>query len=291
MLERVCILIIMNKLKREKRVAILRALVEGCSMRSTSRMIGCSINSVTRLLVLAGKAAERHQHEIMQNLTCERLQIDEIWSFCGSKQKNVPEELKDVWGHGDVWTWTAIDAETKLVPAWHVGWRNAEDAEEFIADLASRLANRPQLTTDGLKVYIKAVKDAFGGDIDYAMLRKVYGSSQEAEKRYSPAVCTGVEHDVVSGAPDPEHISTSFVERQNLTMRMCMRRFTRLTNAFSKKIQNHEHAIALHFWHYNLSRPHKTLRCTPAMAAGVTDRLWDLGDLVDLIDEDDKNSN
>lgn len=278
----------MNRLPKNKRIQILSALVEGCSMRSVSRMTGVSINTVVKLLRDAGAAAKSHHDKIMQNLPCRRIQVDEIWSFCYAKQKNVPDEMKGIFGVGDVWTWTAIDADAKLVPAWHVGWRNAEDAAEFISDLAARLSHRIQLTSDGHRPYIQAVEDAFGCEIDYAVLTKLYGNDKNEEKRYSPAVCTGVKKNKIAGAPDESHISTSFVERQNLTMRMCMRRFTRLTNGFSKKVENHERAIALHFWYYNMCRIHKTLRVTPAMEAGITDRVWSFDDLIQLIDE---NSN
>lgn len=217
----------------------------------------------------------------MRNLPCKRLQADEIWSFVYAKAKNVkPEHFEDGGYAGDVWTWVALDADTKLVPCWTIGGRDAVTAREFIADLASRLANRVQLTTDGHKVYLNAVDNAFGNNIDYAMLVKVYGESAESEKRYSPAVCTGSKQQTVTGNPDPKHISTSYVERQNLTMRMSMRRFTRLTNAFSKKVENHAAALALFYMHYNFVRVHQTLRVTPAMAAGVTQRLWTIADIV-----------
>lgn len=240
---------------------------------------------MVKLLRELGAACSRYQDETLRGLKCERLQVDEIWSFCYAKQKNVPEKFKDVFGFGDVWTWTAIDADTKLVPAWHVGGRSAEDAAQFISDLASRLAHRVQLTSDGHKPYLQVVEDAFGSEIDYAVLIKLYGSDPEAEKRYSPAKCTGTEVAVVQGKPDPEHISTSYVERQNLTMRMGMRRFTRLTNAFSKKVENHIAAISLHFMYYNFCRVHKTLRVTPAMETGVSDHAWGIDELIDLLDE------
>jgi IS1 family transposase len=276
----------MNKLDPAKRVSILSALVEGNSLRSTTRMVGCSINTVTKLLVDAGTACAKYQHETLRNLTCRRIECDEIWNFCYAKQKNVAPEKQGILGYGDVWTWVAIDAETKLVPSYLVGSRDAMHASHFIADLAARLTHRVQLTTDGLKLYVNAVEDAFGGAIDYAMLVKMYGNEtgNTAEARYSPGECTGTRKDIISGSPDPAKISTSFSERQNLTMRMRMRRFTRLTNAFSKKLANLEAAVSLHFMHYNFIRRHMTLRVTPAMAAGVTQKLMTLEDLVDLID-------
>ena len=218
----------------------------------------------------------------MKNLPCKRIQVDEIWSFVGAKQKNVPDGKQDEMG--DVWTWTAICADTKLVPSWLVGGRDAEYANAFMADLASRLASRVQLTSDGHKPYLKAVEGALGWDVDYSMLVKHYGASpDQPNTRYSPAVCTGCDKQIVKGDPDPAHISTSYVERQNLTMRMKMRRFTRLTNAFSKKLENHEHAIALHFMHYNFARIHQTLRSTPAIKAGITDHVWSIEEMVELL--------
>jgi IS1 family transposase len=273
----------MNRLPKEKQARIVAALVEGCSMRSTARMVDVSINTVVKLLRDLGAACDKYQHEHLRNLPCERVQVDEIWSFCYSKQKNVPEEHKGEFGYGDVWTWTAIDADTKLVPCWHVGGRNAQDAAEFISDLADRLAHRVQLTSDGHKPYLQAVEDAFGADIDYAVLVKLYGEDKSHEKRYSPAKYTGARREIVEGDPDQKHISTSYVERQNLTMRMSKRRFTRLTNAFSKKVENHIAAISLHFMHYNFCRIHKTLRCTPAMEAGVTDHVWSIEELLGLL--------
>jgi IS1 family transposase len=275
----------MNKLSKEARVQILTALVEGNSMRATSRMAGVSINTVSKLLVDAGKAALEFNERTMVKLKLKRIQCDEIWSFVGMKEKNVPAERKGQ-GVGDVWTWTAIDAETKLVPCWLIGTRDAECAKEFMGDLASRLAHRVQLTTDGHKAYLSAVEDAFGGEVDYSMLVKIYGTSEgnAPEVRYSSGECCGTRKDRVCGLPDSKHVSTSFVERQNLTMRMSMRRFTRLTNAFSKKAENLAHAVALHFYHYNFCRNHKTLGKTPAMAAGLTPSPATLGDLVDVLD-------
>ena len=273
----------MNKLSTEKRCAVVSALVEGCSIRSTVRMTGVAKNTVTKLLVDLGQVCSDFQDRTLRNLQCTRLQLDEIWSFCYSKQKNVPEEKQGEFGYGDVWTWTALDADTKLVPSWLIGSRDAGCAMSFVNDLASRLATRVQLTTDGHRAYLDAVDGAFGGQIDYAMLVKLYGSDPEGEKRYSPAKCVGCDRRVVSGNPEQQHISTSYVERHNLTMRMKMRRFTRLTNAFSKKVENHAHAIALHFMHYNFARIHQTLRSTPAMKAGVTDHLWSIEEIVLLL--------
>ncbi|MDZ4684846.1 MAG: IS1 family transposase [Planctomycetaceae bacterium] len=276
----------MNQLTTERRVQIVSALVEGCSIRSIVRMTGASKNTVTKLLVDLGAACSAYQNDAMRNLTCQRVQVDEIWSFVGSKAKNVPADK--IGQYGDIWTWTAICADTKLVPCWLVGERDAEYAGAFIADLASRLSNRIQLTSDGLKCYLKAVDDAFGGNIDYSMLIKTYGGASAPDStttasRYSPPECTGCKKDWISGNPDEKHVSTSYVERQNLTMRMKMRRFTRLTNAFSKKIENHEAAVALHFMHYNFARIHQTLRSTPAMKAGVADHLWSIEEIVGLL--------
>lgn len=274
----------MNKLSKEKRAMILMMLVEGSSMRSTSRVADVSINTVTKLLVDAGTVCAEYQDKHLVNIKSKRVQCDEIWSFCYSKEKNVSEENKGVLGHGDVYTWTAIDADTKLAISWLVGRRDYEYAEAFIGDLAMRLSDRIQLTTDGYGCYINPVEDFFGGMIDYAMLVKFYGEEQKEQKRYSPARFVSAEKRVMAGNPDQSHISTSYVERNNLTMRMGMRRFTRLTNGFSKKIENLQHAVALHFMYYNFVRIHKTLKTTPAMAAGVTEELWSINDIVDLID-------
>ena len=278
----------MNILSLDKKAQILHLLVEGNSMRSTSRIADCSINTVTKLLIDVGAACSEFQDMAMRNLTCKRIQCDEIWSFCYCKQKNVAPEREGILGHGDVWTWTAIDPVTKLVPSFMVGKRTAEYAEAFINDLASRLAGRVQLTTDGLKAYVDAVEGAFGRDIDFAQLVKIYGSdgvSVSDARRYSPSEFSGSEKVVKMGSPDKKHISTSHVERQNLTMRMSMRRFTRLTNGFSKKVENLEHMVALHFMHYNFVRIHKSLHTTPAMAAGVTDKLWSIADIAALVPE------
>lgn len=272
----------MNKKNTQERAQILQLLVEGNSLRSTSRITGASKNTITKLLVEVGEACAWYQDKNLRNLPCKRVQVDEIWSFVYSKEKNVPEGMEG--NAGDVWTWTSIDAETKLVPSWRVGSRDAESANDFMKDLASRMASRIQLTSDGHRPYMQAVEGAFGADIDYAMLIKIYGSTNEVQKRYSPAECVGTQHKTITGAPNDKHISTSFVERQNLTMRMSMRRFTRLTNAFSKKVENHCHAIALHFMHYNFCRIHKSLRVSPAMAAKVTETLWSLEDVVTMMD-------
>ena len=274
----------MNRLSNEDRIRVIAALVEGNSIRSIVRMTGVAKNTVTKLLVDIGAACSSYQDQVFLNLSCKRVQCDEIRSFVGAKQKNIkPEHFEDGGFAGDVWTWTAIDADTKLVPCWMLGSRDAQSANAFIGDLASRLASRVQLTTDGHKPYLKAVEGAFGLDVDYAMLVKIYGQTPEGEKRYSPAQCMGCETKAITGNPNPKHISTSFVEPQNLTMRMGMRRFTRLTNAFSKKVANHAAAIALHFMYYNFVRLHQTLKTTPAIAAGVSTKLWDISDIVDLL--------
>ena len=249
-------------------------------------MADVSINTVTKLLVDLGVACAKYQDEVMRNLPCKRIQCDEIWSFCYSKQKNVPLKKQGEFGYGDVWTWTAICADTKLIPSWFTGDRDAGSAWEIMNDLAPRLARRVQLTTDGLKVYVEAVEDAFGANIDYAMLVKLFGENKTKteEHRYSPPKCNGTKRRSVQGNPDDDHISTSYVERQNLTMRMGMRRFTRLTNAFSKKVENHAHAVAVHFMHYNFARIHKSLRVTPAMEAGVSDHVWALEEIIGLLD-------
>ena len=280
----------MNKLPNEKRIQILSVLCEGVGINAACRITGASKNTVLKLLADAGKACALYQDEKMRNLTCKRVECDEIWSFVGMKQKNVPEELQGTLGFGDVYTWTAIDADTKLIPCWHIGTRGAESGFEFIRDLASRLSNRIQLSTDGHGVYVDAVDDAFGTDIDFAQIIKIYGTprqSKDDSRRYNPAVCTGVEKRPITGNPSIKYISTSYVERQNLTMRMHMRRFTRLTNAFSKKLENHMHAISLYFMFYNFCKIHKTLRLTPAMAAGITEKLWDIADIVAMIPEEE----
>jgi IS1 family transposase len=274
----------MNKLPLTKRVQILSMLCEGVSMRSISRVVDVSINTVAKMLVDAGKACAAFHDEKVRGVRSKRVQVDEIWSFCAAKQKNVPNMKKPVDGAGDVWTWTALDADSKLIVQWFVGGRDGHSAKLFIDDLATRLATRVQLTSDGLRAYLEAVEGAFGADVDYAQLVKLYGEAPEAQKRYSPAECIGCRKTVVEGNPDPAHISTSYVERQNLTMRMHMRRFTRLTNAFSKKFMSHVHMVALYTVWYNWVRIHKTLRVAPAMAAGLTDRLMSMEDVVALID-------
>jgi IS1 family transposase len=274
----------MNQLTTARRTQIVAALVEGNSIRFTCRMTGTSKGAVLKFLPEIGEACQAYQDEALRNLPCRHIQCDEIWSFCYAKEKHVPEELKGTFGIGDVWTWTAIDADTKLVPCWHVGKRNAEDAYEFINDLAERLTKRVQLTTDGHKAYLSAIEDAFANQVDYAMLIKLYGTTPEGEVRYSPSECIGVRTEVISGNPDEQHISTSYVERQNLTMRMSMRRFTRLTNGFSKKIENHRHALALYFMYYNFARIHKTLRVTPAMEAGIAKHIWTIEEILELMD-------
>jgi IS1 family transposase len=247
-------------------------------------MCGVSINTVTKLLVDLGTACAIYQNEVLRNLPCKRIQVDEIWSFCYAKQKNVPAELKGVNGVGDVFTWVAIDADTKLVPSWLVGTRDAEYADAFIRDLASRLANKVQITSDGYRAYLTAIEKHFGGDIDYAMLVKMYGTphGNKEDRRYSTGECCGAVKGTVCGNPKDEHISTSFVERQNLTMRMGMKRFARLSNGFSKKIENHEHAIAIHYMFYNFGRIHKSLRVTPAMEAKISDHVWGLEEIAAL---------
>ncbi len=275
----------MNKLSRADRVHILSLLVEGASLRSITRITGKSINTVTKLLVDAGRACDAYQNRALRSLTCKRVQVDEIWAFCYAKQRNVAAAKAAPDQAGDIWTWTAIDADTKLAISWLVGPRDAEAAHIFMRDVASRLANRVQLTSDGHNTYLMAVWDAFHRDVDYAQLIKQYGPAPEPAGRYSPAQCIGAERRRFIGSPNEDYISTSFVERQNLTMRMHMRRFTRLTNAFSKKAENHAYAVALHFMAYNFVRIHKTLKCSPAMAAGVSDRLWDIVDIVRVIEE------
>lgn len=276
----------MNRLSIQERARILHCLVEGNSMRATSRMCDVSINTVTKLLRDVGFACADYQNKVMRDLPCKRVQCDEIWSFCYAKEKNVAPEHKGELGYGDVWTWTAICADTKLVPCFMVGKRDPASARLFIFDLAFRMKGRVQLTTDGYKPYLAAVEMAFAGEVDYAMLAKIYGSPEgnQNERRYSQGKCCGAIKGVVCGAPDELHVSTSYVERQNLTMRMGMRRFTRLTNGFSKKVQNHECAVALHFMFYNFGRIHKSLRVTPAMEAGISDHVWSLEEIAALTD-------
>lgn len=254
-------------------------------------MVGVSINTVVKLLIDLGTASAEYQDSVLRNLTCRRIQCDEIWSFVYAKEKNVPEEHHGELGYGDIWTWTALDSESKLMVSWLVGRRDSTTAHEFIDDVALRLANRIQLTTDGHKAYLEAVEDAFGAAVDYAQLVKLYGPDAEGEKRYSPAKCIGAEQRPITGKPEAKYISTSHVERQNLSMRMGMRRFTRLTNAFSKKLENHMHAVSLYFLHYNFVRPHTTLSkgrkgypTTPAMTAGLTDHVWTVEEMLSLLE-------
>ncbi len=274
----------MNKLPSAKRVQILSMLCEGSSMRSISRVVDVSINTVSDLLVKAGEACAEHHDRTVRGVASKRIQADEIWSFCYAKQKNVSTAKAAPADAGDVWTWTALDADSKLIVSYLIGGRDAGYANEFMQDVASRLANRVQLTTDGLKSYLEAVEGAFGADIDYAQLVKLYGDAPGPAGRYSPAECTGIKKTRIEGRPAEAHVSTSYVERQNLTMRMSMRRFTRLTNAFSKKVENHAHMVALYTTWYNFVRQHKTLRCSPAMAAGLSATLWSMEDVVALID-------
>jgi len=277
-------MVIMNRLTKDTRVRVVNSLVEGNSIRATVRMTGAAKNTVVKLLIELGRACAEYQDRVLRKLRCKRIQCDEIWSFCYAKEKNVPADKAGRFGFGDVWTWVAIDPDSKLVPSFMVGTRGAQTAQAFMDDLSGRLANRVQLTTDGHRVYLNAVENAFGSDVDYAMLVKLYGNDVEADTRYSPAECIGCQTVGIVGRPNPEHISTSHVERQNLTMRMKMRRFTRLTNAFSKKVENHVAAIALHYMHYNFSRVHQTLRVTPAMEAGIADHVWSIEEVVALLD-------
>jgi IS1 family transposase len=281
----------MNRLNLEERAQIIRCLVEGNSIRSTARMTGAARNTITTLLVQLGAACSDYQDRTLRNLPSTRIECDEIWSFCYAKAKNVPEKYRGDWGYGDVWTWTAIDPDSKLVASWLVGWRGEPEAVDFLYDLRGRLANRIQLTTDGHVAYAGAVERAFGHNVDYAQLIKQYGveNSEDASptaRRYSPNKVTGQEVRIFTGAPDPELISTSYVERNNLHMRMSMRRFTRLTNAFSKKVENHAAMVSLHFMFYNFARPHSALgkNRTPAMAAGVSDHVWTVQEIAALLD-------
>jgi IS1 family transposase len=275
----------MNKIPMHKRVQILSMLCEGSSMRSISRVCDVSINTVVKMLIDAGSVCAAFHDENVRGVKSKRVQVDEIWSFTYAKQKNVAAAKSAPEGAGDTWTWTALDADSKLIVGWLVGGRDADYANAFIGDLASRLTSRVQLTSDGLKAYLEAVEGAFGADVDYAQLIKMYGNSPESAKgRYSPAECTGIKKIVVEGEPNPKHISTSYVERQNLTMRMHMRRFTRLTNGFSKKFESHVHMVALYTVFYNFTKIHKTLKVTPAMAAGITDKLMSMEDIANLIE-------
>jgi IS1 family transposase len=272
----------MKRLTMEQKILVVAALVEGNSIRSTVRMTGVAKNTVVRLLLDLADGCAAYHDGYVRNLRVRRLQCDEIWQYVGAKAKNVRPEKKAI-GWGDVWTWTAIDADTKLCVSYLVGGRDLGWAKEFMEDCASRIRNRVQITTDGHKAYLEAVENAFGADIDYAQLQKIYGAVNENETRYSPARCIGCDMKVVSGNPDPKHVSTSFVERQNLSMRMSIRRFTRLTNAFSKKIENHAAAVAIWFMYYNFCRVHSTLRVTPAMESGLSDHVWTIEELCGLL--------
>jgi IS1 family transposase len=275
----------MNQLSTSEKVQVIKCLCEGMSIRGTVRITGVAKNTVTNLLIEMGCACADYHHRNVRNLKVRRLQADEIWSFVGAKNKNAsPEQKADGWG--DVWTWTAIDADTKLCVTYYVGDRGKLSAHNFMKDAASRIIGKPQITTDSHRPYLTAVEKAFGGDADYAVLHKVFGATGNSpETRYSPATCIGCDMKTVSGVPNPDHVSTSYVERQNLTMRMSMRRFTRLTNAFSKKVENHGHAIALYFMFYNFCRVHQTLRVTPAMEAGLSNHVWTIEELVSLVPE------
>ena len=269
----------MNRLSAERRTAVIKALVEGNSIRATCRMTGTAKGTVLRLLAEMGEACEAFHDRTVRNIKAKRLQADEIWSFCHAKARNVPAHLEGKPGIGDLWTWVVLDADTKLAISYLVGQRDQGEATVFMRDLVSRLIGRAQLTTDGFPGYLKAVEEAFGWNgVDYAMLIKIYGAGHEVDRGYSPPVCVGAEKHWIMGKPNRAHVSTSFVERQNLTMRMAIRRFTRLTNAFSKKLDNLKAACALHFAYYNFCRIHQTLRVTPAMEAGVTDHIWTLSE-------------
>jgi IS1 family transposase len=274
----------MNKLCPAKRADILGMMAEGVSLRAISRLTGASKNTIAKLLEDAGQAFSEYQDQAFRNLTCKKIQVDEIWSFVHCKQRNVATAKAAPDQAGDIWTWTAIDADTKLIPSWLVSSRDGGAASAFISDLAGRLANRVQLTSDGHRAYLEAVEESFGADIDYAMLIKIYGDTPGAG-RYSPGQCLGAEKRRVEGRPDMDHVSTSYAERQNLSMRMGIRRFTRLTNGFSKKAENHAYGVAIYFMHYNFVKIHGSLRCTPAMAAGVTTRLWEMSDMVKVLED------
>jgi len=275
----------MNKLPSAKRAQVLQMMAEGLSLRAITRLTGISRTTLIKLLEDAGQAFSEYQDRVLVNLPCKRIQVDEAWAFCYSKQKNVATAKAAPEGAGDIWTWVGLDADTKLVASFYVGGRDSEAAMTFMDDLAPRMASRVQLTSDGHKPYLEAVEGAFGADIDYATLIKVYGAAPESAKgRYSPAECTGIRKQRIEGNPDPKHVSTSYVERSNLSIRMGNRRMTRLTNAFSKKAENHAHMMAIYFMHYNFVRIHQTLKVTPAMAAGVTSKLWEMSDLVAVLE-------
>jgi IS1 family transposase len=273
----------MNKLDTKTRALITKALIDGVGVNATCRLTGAAKHTVLKLLAELGEACARYHDGHVRKVKANRVQCDEIWSFCYAKQKNVPDAMKGVFGFGDCWTWTAIDSESKLIISYMLGLRDGSYATEFMKDVAARLATKVQLTTDGHKAYLDAVDTAFGGEVHYAQLVKIYGADRAGEARYSPPVCIGAHKEEVCGTPDPRQISTSHVERQNLSMRMGLRRFTRLTNAHSKKIENHAHAIALYFMHYNYCKIHQTLRVTPAMESGLTDHVWEIEELLGLI--------
>jgi len=274
----------MKQLTTAQRSQVVRCLCEGNSIRSTVRITGVAKNTVVRLLVeLAEVCADYHDRSV-RNVRVRRLQCDEIWQFVGAKKKNVTPE-QETKGWGDVWTWTAIDADTKLCLTYYVGDRGKHSAYNFMCDAAKRIAGRPQITTDAHRPYLQAIEDAFGTEVDYAQLHKIFGAPTPDHSRYSPATCIGCDMKTVMGNPDPKHVSTSFVERQNLSMRMGIRRFTRLTNAFSKKIENHAASVAIWFMYYNFVRVLQTLRVTPAMEAGLSDHVWDIEELVALLPE------
>jgi IS1 family transposase len=274
----------MNKLGTEQRVLIVKALVDGVGVNATCRLSGAAKHTVLKLLAGLGEACAKFHDENVRNVQCKRIKCDEIWSFVGMKQKNVPAQKTGQFGLGDVWTWTAIEASNKLIVSYMIGLRDGGYATEFMRDVASRIANRVQLTTDGLKAYLEAVENAFGGEVDFAQLIKIYGPTPAGPSPYSPPACIGCERTPISGAPEQKHVSTSYVERQNLSMRMGMRRFTRLTNAHSKKIENHAHAVALYFMHYNYCKIHSTLRVTPAMEAGLAGQVWEIEEILGLLD-------
>jgi IS1 family transposase len=278
----------MNRLSTDKRAQIIGCLVEGNSIRATVRMTGAAKGTITKLLADLGGACADYQDQILRDLPCKVIEADEIWAYCYAKQKNVPEEFKGTPGYGDVWTYTALCADTKLIPTWLVGEQGADDAFEFMRHLAGRMANRIQLTTDGNRIYESAVGVAFRHQVDWAQMQKIFRIDGAVERKYSPPVVQGVKVRVLKGEPDPDRISTSYVERQNLTMRMGMRRFTRLTNGFSRKVENLAHAVSLHFMHYNFARPHQALKehypRTPAMAAGMADHVWSLEEIAALLD-------
>jgi len=275
----------MNKLDQKARAQALQLMAEGVSLRAITRLTGISRTTLIKLLEDAGEAFSEYQDRTLMNLACKRIQVDEAWAFCYAKQKNVATAKKAPEGAGDIWTWVGLDAQSKLAVSWYVGGRDSEAAMIFMDDLAKRLANRVQLTSDGHRPYLEAVEGAFGSDIDYAMLVKIYGPAPEGQRRYSPAECIGAVKHRIEGNPDPKHVSTSYSERQNLNIRMGNRRMTRLTNAFSKKAANHDHMMAIYFMHYNFVRIHQTLKITPAMAAGVTSKLWEMADMVKVLED------